>query len=94
MHGYIEISLIKDNRQKIIFSVTDTGIEISEDFLPKLFLPFTQEDQGYTRKFEGNGLGLTLVKGFCKINKITINVVSKKGEGSTFTLVFSNETAG
>ena len=91
-HGFIEITLAKDDKQKIIFSITDTGIGISEDFLPKLFLPFTQEDQGYSRKFEGNGLGLALVKGFCEINKIAINVVSERGKGSTFTLVFENVT--
>lgn len=89
-HGYIEITLLRDTTKKIIFSIADTGIGISEDFLPKLFLPFTQEDQGYTRKFEGNGLGLALVKGFCEINKVAITVVSEKGEGSTFTLVFEN----
>lgn len=86
--GDIIITLDKDDNQKIIFSITDTGIGISEDFLPKLFLPFTQEDQGYTRRFEGNGLGLALVKGFCEINKATLNVVSEKGKGSTFKLLF------
>lgn len=86
--GYIEITLARDDKQQIIFSISDTGIGISEDFLPKLFLPFTQEDQGYTRKFEGNGLGLALVKGFCGINKIAINVVSEKRKGTTFTLLF------
>ena len=90
--GYIEIKLNKDESRKIIFSITDTGIGISKDFLSKLFLPFTQEDHGYSRKFEGNGLGLALVKGFCEINKISINVDSKKGKGSTFTLVFENVT--
>ena len=91
-HGFIEITLTKDDKQKIIFSITDTGIGISKDFLSKMFLPFTQEQHGYTRKFEGNGLGLALVKGFCEINKISINVDSKKGKGSTFTLIFENVT--
>lgn len=88
--GYIEITLGKDNKQKIFFSITDTGVGISEDFFPKLFLPFTQEDQGYTRKFEGNGLGLALVKGFCEINKAEIEVISSKGKGTTFQITFSN----
>ncbi|MBI5730978.1 MAG: hypothetical protein HY963_07555 [Ignavibacteriales bacterium] len=77
------------NKQKIFFSIADTGIGISEDFFPKLFLPFTQEDHGYTRKFEGNGLGLELVKGFCEINKTEIKVVSSKGKGTTFTIKFN-----
>lgn len=86
--GYIEITLSKDEQQKIFFSISDTGIGISEDFLPKLFLPFTQEDQGYTRKFEGNGLGLALVKEYCKINNCKIEVSSLKGKGTTFKIIF------
>ncbi|MDF1612266.1 sensor histidine kinase [Stygiobacter electus] len=86
--GYIEITLSKDDQQKIFFSISDTGIGISKDFLPKLFLPFTQEDQGYTRKFEGNGLGLALVKEYCKINNCKIEVSSLKGNGTTFKIIF------
>jgi signal transduction histidine kinase len=86
--GYIEITLAKDDKQKIIFSIADTGIGISEDFLPILSLPFTQEDHGYSRKFEGNGLGLALVKGFCEINNAAINVVSEKRKGATFKITF------
>ena len=47
------------------------------------------EDHGYTRKFDGNGLGLALVKEFCEINKAEIEVVSSKGKGTTFTIKFN-----
>lgn len=44
---------------------------------------------GYTRKFEGNGLGLALVKRYCDVNNAEITVNSKKGVGTTFKVVFS-----
>lgn len=66
--------------------ICDTGIGISSDYLPKLFEKFTQETQGYTRKYEGTGLGLTLVKRYCEINNISISVDSIKDKGTTFTM--------
>lgn len=68
--------------------VADTGIGISEEYLPDLFKPFTQEDEGYSRKYEGNGLGLALVKNYCKINNAEISVESEKNVGTTFTVKF------
>jgi len=50
-----------------------------------------QEERGYTRRYEGNGLGLYLVKKYCDLNGITISVASKKGLGSKFTVTFANE---
>ena len=88
--GKILITLKRDEYEKLVVSVSDTGIGIDEKFIPNLFKPFTQEEQGYTRKFEGNGLGLALVKKYCMLNKASINVQSKKGEGTTFSVVFNN----
>jgi len=68
-----------------LISVIDTGVGISDEFLPTLFEPFLQEEMGYTRSFEGNGLGLALVKKYLELNNGTIDVKSKKGEGSSFT---------
>lgn len=73
---------------KIKAEIIDTGIGISKDYLPKLFSPFTQEEHGYTRKYEGNGLGLALVKKYCELNKTEISVESDKNVGSKFTLLF------
>ena len=74
----------------LLVDVSDTGIGISEEFLKEIFDPFTQESQGYTRKFEGNGLGLALVKKYCSLNNAEIFVKSEKGCGSTFTVKFNN----
>jgi len=70
--------------------VEDSGIGISKEFLTTLFQPFTQEEQGYTRKFDGNGLGLALVKKYCEINNAFIKVTSTKGVGTKFSIKFSN----
>ena len=86
--GKIEINLEKENDDRLIISVSDTGIGMSNEYIPKLFTSFSQEEGGYTRKFEGNGLGLALVKKYCEMNGAEIRVLSKKHEGSTFTVSF------
>ena len=85
--GKVEISA-KRYDNTISVSIADTGIGIAEEYLPNIFDPFSQEQQGYTRKYEGNGLGLALVKKYCEINNSDISVTSQKDVGSTFTVVF------
>ncbi len=85
--GKITLS-IKDN----IFSISDTGIGISEEYIPQLFQKFSQEETGYSRKFEGTGLGLSLVKKYCEINNAEISVESKKGIGTTFKVIFKQKS--
>ena len=86
--GEIAITLYKKNDKQYV-EVKDTGIGISRQFQPKLFQIFSQEENGYSRSYEGNGLGLALVKKYCGLNNIDIIVNSSKGEGSTFTLIFN-----
>ncbi len=74
---------------KIIVEISDTGIGISKQYLPNLFEPFSQEEQGYTRKFEGTGLGLALVKKYCEMNNASVQCESDKGKGSKFIVTFS-----
>jgi PAS domain S-box-containing protein len=76
------------NSDKLIVEISDTGIGISEDYMVNLFKPFRQEEEGYTRKYEGNGLGLALVKRYCELNNCEISVTSKKGVGTKFKLSF------
>ncbi len=87
--GRITINL-NVNANNIYVEMIDTGIGIADDYKPFLFSPFSQEEQGYTRKFEGNGLGLALVKQYCELNKAEISVESKKGVGTTFIITFPN----
>ena len=86
--GSVEIKIYDDPENGLTISIIDTGIGISEHFVHELFKPFTQEDHGYTRKFDGMGLGLTLVERCCKINKAKIEVSSVISKGSTFTVTF------
>ncbi len=88
--GTVEILLGKNISGNIIVEIKDTGIGMSKEFLPRLFEPFVQEDHGLTRSFDGNGLGLALVKRYCDLNGITIEVESMKGEGTKFTLIFTD----
>lgn len=88
-----EINLIISNKtkNKISVDIKDTGKGIKEKYLPHIFSPFTQEEQGYTREFEGNGLGLALVKKYCDINSASISVESILGTGSTFQIEFQKK---
>jgi len=88
--GKIEVEIDKSDKT-IQVMVSDTGIGISEEYIEKLFEPFLQEQSGYTRRYEGNGLGLALVKKYCEINNAEISVESVKDKGSTFTVTFTNE---
>jgi len=78
----------------VLVRIKDTGIGISEDYQRHLFTPFTQERQGYTRKYDGNGLGLVLVKEYCELNNIDIKINSKKNIGTIVELKFSNKANG
>ncbi len=87
--GKIEIVINRNKQNKLYVEVKDTGIGISEEFIPKLFDAFTQEEHGYSRKYEGNGLGLALVKKYCELNNAKIEVESAKGVGSIFRVIFN-----
>jgi PAS domain S-box-containing protein len=67
-------------------SVTDSGIGISPDGLEALFKPFSQIDSGLSRKFEGTGLGLAMIKLLAELHGGTLSVESAVGEGSRFTV--------
>jgi len=88
--GSVEVCIFRNSNNELSVSVKDTGIGISEEYIPDLFKPFRQELQGYSRLFEGNGLGLALTKKFLELNNATIKVESKKNIGSTFTITFLN----
>ncbi|MFO7525291.1 MAG: PAS domain S-box protein [Ignavibacteriaceae bacterium] len=89
--GKVEIFLIKNNSGNIVVEVRDTGIGMSKEFLPRLFEPFAQEEQGYSRSFDGNGLGLALVKKYCDINNAVIEVQTEKKMGTIFSVIFDKK---
>lgn len=75
---------ITDGRQRIEFSVSDTGIGIDESQLDAIFDSFSQGDRSTTRKYGGSGLGLTISKRLVQAMDGDIHASSTKGVGSTF----------
>jgi PAS domain S-box-containing protein len=67
-------------------SVTDSGIGIAPEELSNLFKPFSQIDGSLSRRFEGTGLGLVMVKLLAELHGGTVAVESSVGEGSCFTV--------
>jgi signal transduction histidine kinase/DNA-binding response OmpR family regulator len=67
-------------------SVTDTGIGIAEDGLDRIFKPFSQIDSGLSRKFEGTGLGLAMIKLLAELHGGTVAVQSAVDEGCCFSV--------
>ena len=83
--------LVENNQMKsLVATVEDTGVGIAEEYMPKMFNLFSQEEQGNTRSYDGNGLGLALVKKLCEMNSVSLQVTSTKGSGTTFRLKFPN----
>ncbi len=86
--GEIIVKILRNKLDELVVEIIDRGIGIEDEYLPQLFEPFSQEEMGYSRKFEGNGIGLALVKRYCELNNAKIEVESKKNVGSTFRIIF------
>jgi signal transduction histidine kinase len=70
-----------------VIAITDTGIGVSEEFLPRIFNPFEQESSGRSRSHEGSGLGLSISKKYLELLGGEIVIQSTKEQGSTFEIV-------
>ena len=79
---------ISQEDDSVILRIKDTGIGISEAFMPRLFEAFVQESDGTSRAFEGVGIGLTITKKLMGLLGGTVRATSQKGTGSTFELQF------
>ena len=90
--GKVDLTISRDPRGNLYVDVSDTGIGITDEFLPNLFAPFTREEKGYTRNYEGNGLGLALAKKYCELNGADIKATSVKNKGTTFRVTFQNRS--
>lgn len=87
--GLVEISTSEetvDDRPGVAVRVSDTGIGMAQEDIDRLFEPFTQADESPTREYGGTGLGLTISKRFTERMGGTIEVESREGVGTTFTV--------
>ena len=83
-----------DDRYGLKVVISDTGIGISEEFLPRIFEPFAQKHRVGTTKIPGTGLGLSIVRQLVDLLGGTIDITSQPNEGTTVTVVLSFERAG
>ena len=82
-----------DDNTTLEFTISDTGIGMSEDYLPRIFDAFTQEDSSSTNLYGSTGLGMPITKSLVELMNGTIRVESKKGEGTTFYVTVTLKTS-
>ncbi|HEX9385936.1 MAG TPA: response regulator [Anaerolineales bacterium] len=93
-NGKLGLEVETDREEKrILMTVWDNGIGISESNLTRLFRPFVQLDSGLDREVTGTGLGLTLVAQMVRLHGGSVAVESQPGEGSRFTVILPWEPA-
>ncbi|MEM9776344.1 MAG: ATP-binding protein [Chloroflexota bacterium] len=90
------IDLIIQNRMIndvpfVEFQVSDTGIGMSKDMIPKVMNPFVQGDSGTDRKYGGTGLGLSITNSLCVLLGGRLEVISHEGHGSTFIVLLPDK---
>ncbi len=90
-HVHLDARLLEEtnNSQKILVTIADTGVGISEEYLQSIFDKFTQEDETVVRKFGGTGLGMSITKELMELMNGNISITSQKNKGTTVSLEFT-----
>ena len=85
--GELGLEVVGDGENKVVrFTVWDTGIGIAPEDAERLFKPFTQLDSSLSRRYEGTGLGLSLVHRLAEMHGGGVSLESQVGVGSRFTV--------
>lgn len=84
-----EAEELPDGKSRYRFSVRDTGIGMSEDFLPHIFESFSRETNSTINKIQGTGLGMAITSRLVELMGGEISVSSKLGEGSEFVVTLT-----
>ena len=83
----------KNGRVRLRFTVSDTGIGMSAEFMERLYLPFEQESAATSRRFGGTGLGMSICKNLVTLMGGTISVKSELDKGSSFIVELDFDVA-
>ena len=90
MGGFVEIKtgIIGESEGRVTyrFTFSDTGLGMSDDFVKKIFEPFSREEDANIMKKPGSGLGMSIVKDLVDLMGGSISVISEKNVGSVFTV--------
>jgi PAS domain S-box-containing protein len=92
--GRVDITLAPQSEKMFLLRVTDSGIGIAREDIPRLFREFEQLDAGPGRRFQGSGLGLSLTKKLVELHGGTIDVSSEVGKGTVFTVLLPTAVNG
>ena len=94
-HGKVTLKCLGEKNGIVTYrwTISDTGIGMSEEFLKHIFEPFVQEHSDARTVYSGTGLGMSIVKRIIDRMNGTIVVTSKEGEGSTFVITLPFEIA-
>lgn len=87
MSGRVSVEFGRSGGSKVFIKVTDTGIGISKEDIKLIFEEFRQASEGFSRAYEGVGLGLTLVRRMVDLLEGELKVESQPGFGSCFTII-------
>ena len=91
--GYVYLGT-KHLGDKVEITISDTGVGIEQNQIERLLKPFTQEVEGYTRPFEGAGLGMTIAYKLTKLMNGEFLITSQKNKGTKIVIYFPASSMG
>ena len=91
--GFVSARLYRTVSGKLKLEISDSGIGIDAAYLAHMFEPFSQEDLGTARRFEGAGLGFALTGRYAAINGASLEIQSRKGCGTIVSIQFEENPA-